>query len=299
MLTLKQLEALEWVSTLGSFERAALKLGMTQSAISKRIQDLEATLGIVLFDRLERRARLTTEGRAVLALAQELLGTRDRILTLAGRKPPLPRLRFGVTELTALTWLPAFVGRLREVYPSMELSPQVERSVELFGRLRAGAIDFIVVPDAFRDPHLESVPLASVDMAWMCAPELARGSGVISVEDLSRMPLLILGDGSGSGIIFRKWLRENGAKPQHAINSNSLLALVGLAIAGAGVGHLPRACFHGLVARGVLRNIESDPPSPRVNYIAMFRRDGPQGQLDVFAQIAHSICDFGKLVRWI
>ena len=54
MLSLRQVEALVWVAQLGTFERAAARLNTTQSAISKRMNELEATVGFALFDRSQR-----------------------------------------------------------------------------------------------------------------------------------------------------------------------------------------------------------------------------------------------------
>jgi DNA-binding transcriptional LysR family regulator len=62
MITLRQLEALYWIVQLGTFERAAAKLNTTQSAISKRIQELEAACHITVFDRDRRGAKLTEKG---------------------------------------------------------------------------------------------------------------------------------------------------------------------------------------------------------------------------------------------
>ena len=59
MINLRQLLALHWIERLGTFERAAEHLNTTQSAISKRIQELEASTGLQLFDRSQRGARLT------------------------------------------------------------------------------------------------------------------------------------------------------------------------------------------------------------------------------------------------
>ena len=58
MITLRQLETLHWIAQLGTFERAAIKLNTTQSAISKRIQELEAASGLAVFDRSQRGAWL-------------------------------------------------------------------------------------------------------------------------------------------------------------------------------------------------------------------------------------------------
>ena len=62
MFTFKQLEALYWVGTMGGFAHAADRLNTTQSAISKRIQDLEHLFDTPLFDRSGRTAKLTEKG---------------------------------------------------------------------------------------------------------------------------------------------------------------------------------------------------------------------------------------------
>ena len=80
MLTFKQIEALYWTVRLGTFAASAQKLHTTQSAITKRIQELEADFDIALFDRSGYRAELTARGHEIYALAEEMLGHRDRLL---------------------------------------------------------------------------------------------------------------------------------------------------------------------------------------------------------------------------
>jgi DNA-binding transcriptional LysR family regulator len=94
MITLRQLEALYWIVQLGTFERAAARLHTTQSAVSKRIKELEAACRITVFARDRRGAKLTEQGEHVLALGQEMLGLQERILELQGNKEvPARRLR--------------------------------------------------------------------------------------------------------------------------------------------------------------------------------------------------------------
>jgi len=59
MITFKQMEALTWICKSGGFEAAADKLHMSQSAISKRIHELESSFDIEIFDRSKRNAKLT------------------------------------------------------------------------------------------------------------------------------------------------------------------------------------------------------------------------------------------------
>src|SRR5664280_439363 len=98
MITLKQLEAFYWCTKLQSFARAANRLPTSQSAISKRISELERAIGQPLFDRGRRAARLTARGTQLLAGAEQMLGLRDDLLASAGHAPAAMRhFRLGVT----------------------------------------------------------------------------------------------------------------------------------------------------------------------------------------------------------
>ena len=83
MINLRQLLALHWIERLGTFERAAEHLNTTQSAISKRIQELEASTGLQLFDRSQRGARLTAIGEEMLVIAREMLTLAEPMVTMA------------------------------------------------------------------------------------------------------------------------------------------------------------------------------------------------------------------------
>jgi DNA-binding transcriptional LysR family regulator len=72
-LTLDQLRILTAVAETGSFSAAARRLGRVQSAVSQSVQALEATLGVLLFDRSERTPKLSEAGRALLVDAQQIL----------------------------------------------------------------------------------------------------------------------------------------------------------------------------------------------------------------------------------
>eukprot|EP01042_Synura_sphagnicola_P026054 gene26054-33545_t len=124
MITIKQLEAFYWSAELAGLEAAATRLNTTQSAISKRLQELESVLGFELFDRSRRRAQLTARGEELLSHAKEMIDLRTRIMDMSKAHPVAPRtLRLGVTELTALTWLPQLIQRIRGSHPSVTLEP--------------------------------------------------------------------------------------------------------------------------------------------------------------------------------
>lgn len=297
MITFKQIDALYWIVQLGGFEAAAAKLHMSQSAISKRIQELEETFNIEIFDRTRRNARLTEKGGELLDYAKDLLERRDYLLERVSSKEVLVRhFRLGVTELTAMTWLPALVEEIRQTYPRVQIEPSVELSTVLFEKLEHDLLDLIIVPEVFNDPRFISTPLDGVENAWMCSPGLATGEGPISLTDITQYPLLMQGSHSGTGLMYGRWLNSQAIPTPKTIVSNNLLAQIGLAIAGLGVSYLPKQCLSYLRERNLLRIIETTPSLPEVQYIALHRSDRQLGLSPDVAQLAQKCCDFSRLV---
>lgn len=297
-ITLKQLEALFWIVQLGTFERAALKLNTTQSAISKRIQELESAVRFAIFDRSQRGARLTERGEHLLAISGEMLGLAERIGELKASQDLAPRkLTIGVTELTAMTWLPRFVAALRHQYPTVTIEPEVDMSRPLYTRLIEGAIDLIVIPDAFERSEVTAVPLKSVVNVWMAKPGLVDIDKTLHISELTRLPILSQGGSSGSGVYLNKWLRENGTVFPRAISSNSLTALLGFTVAGLGVSYVPVDCFRPMIEEGKLEVIPTTPELPPVPYVAMYRDDRPNRVTAAVAQLAAQVCDFSAMYQ--
>lgn len=298
MVTLRQLLALHWIERLGTFERAAEHLNTTQSAISKRVQELEASTGLQLFDRSQRGARFTAEGEELLVIAREMLDLSERITSLKdGKHITTRRLRLGVTELTAWTWLPRLVTRLVEDFPGLTVEPEVDMSRTLHERLMDDLVDLIVIPDTFTAPEVTSVPLATVENAWMAAPGLVKSAGVVSLAELARYPMLMQGKKSGSGLFVNRWLQARGIELPRILSSDSLTAMLGLASAGLGVTYLPRDCFRPLVDEGKLVIVEADPQLPPVPYMAMYRNDRPSTFVAEVAALATQLCDFTEQLQ--
>lgn len=298
MINLRQLLTLHWIERLGTFERAAEQLNTTQSAISKRVQELEASTGLKLFDRSQRGARLTTAGEELLVIGREMLGLADRITALKdGTHVTTRRLRLGVTELTAWTWLPRLVTRLVADYPGLTVAPEVDMSRNLHERLMDDLVDLVIIPDTFTAPEVTSLPLAQVENAWMAAPGLIPHSGTVSLAELARYPMLVQGKKSGSGLFVNTWLRARGIDLPQTLSSDSLMAMLGLTSAGLGVTYLPLECFRPFVDDGKLTVIRTEPELPPVPYMAMYRNDRPSSFVAEVAALAATLCDFSTQLQ--
>jgi DNA-binding transcriptional LysR family regulator len=295
MITLKQLEALYWCARLQSFASAANRLHTSQSAISKRIGELEQVVGQPVFDRRRRTPKLTARGEDLLQGAERMLGLRDSMLSSLGRAPAaMRRFRLGVTELTALTWLPQLVKAIRAAYPETALEPEIDLSPNLCDKLARDEIDLVVVPPVFARSDFVAHPLRELGLAWMCAPDLLPDKRSFSLTDIAAQPILMQAGRSGVDVAYDKWFRDQGLAIRRVYTGNSLVALSALTMAGFGVGYLPTDYFADLVNHGLLRVLNvKGPRPPDTRYHAVHRKDAPPAVAEV-ALLAQSLCNFDK-----
>ncbi|WP_034300439.1 LysR family transcriptional regulator [Herbaspirillum sp. RV1423] len=302
MFSFKQLEALYWIAALGGFAAAARKLNTTQSAISKRIKELEVSFDTALFDRDLRQARLTEKGEELLLVARRLLEQRDAAVEQLSKPEVVERrLRIGVTELTAMTWLPRLVRLVREHYPKVVIEPDVDLSVTLRDKLLADEIDAIIVPDAFAESRFSVLPMGKVKSVWMAKPgllpRLPSGSRVLRMHELAAHTILTQGDKSGTGIIYDRWFKSQVVSPSNSISCSSLVALIGLTVSGMGVSYLPHLCLRSLIERGALEVVETTPALPEIPYVALYRGERKSNFISSILMLAQECCEFSDLFQ--
>lgn len=293
MITFKQLEAIYWIADLGSFAAAAGKLNTTQSAVSKRVQELEQHFNVEIFDRSKRTARLTEKGSEILLYAKSLLEGRDQFVERVSSSQVLIRhFRLGVTELTAMTWLPRLVGMIKTEYPRVSIEPEVELSATLFDRLMDDTIDLIIIPDVFNDSRCVTVPLKAVENAWMAVPELYPSDEVLSLSDLSGFTMLVQGSRSGTGLIYGRWLSSHEVAPSKTIHCESLVAQIGFTVSGLGVSYLPVPVTARLVKEGRLKRLPMVTQLPHIRYAVFYRHDRSSDFKKTIAGFAEQCCSF-------
>jgi len=298
MMTFKQLEAIYWVVRAGGFSQAAHKLHTTQSAVSKRVQELEALFETELFDRTSRTARLTDKGEEMFAVAKRLLEQRDVAVEQFSRPEVVERrLRLGVTELTAMTWLPLLVSRIQSFYPKVVIEPDVDASVALRDKILADELDIAIVPDAFEDPRLASRPVGNVELVWMCKPGLVDTRRPLRLHELPKHRLMLQSAKSGTGLVVDRWLSSQGVKLSGVLSTSNMLALVGMTVSGLGLTYLPRRCLQPMIESGMLMVVKVTPSLPDALYVALYRTDQNSSLIKSIAMLAQESCDFSRVFR--
>lgn len=296
MLTLKQLDTFLRIVELGTFERAAQQLKATPSTVSKRIAELEEATGLTVFDRSRRGAQLTDEGERLLEHAMATVQQAERILELKHRPSTLHRVRLGLTDLSALTWLPDFLESFAERQPDVRLDITIDMSRPLYQQLLDGELDLVVIPanqDTFAQPGVEWHLVSEVEMAFMARRGLVVRPSPVALGALADYPLISQGKRSGFAHQVNHWLRQHGL-PGSTLTADNLLALVGLVTAGLGVSVLPYRCVASLAAPDSLEVITTRPPLPTIGYYAVFRDGSRQKLMEALAERLAEAADFTR-----
>src|SRR5262245_15592584 len=145
-MELRHLKALLAVARHGHFTRAAGELGVVQPALSQQIAQLEAELGVAVFERSRRGARLTAAGQSLVPRAERILLEVDEARREAGRYASLEhgRVVIGTISSIAILRLPVLLARFQARHPGVEVELREGHSGRLLDLLGSGALDLAV-----------------------------------------------------------------------------------------------------------------------------------------------------------
>lgn len=298
MLTFKQIDALYWTATLGSFSNAAEKLHTTQSAITKRIKELEAYFQVEVFNRSSKKVQLTSKGEELYKLAQELIEKRDSMLNkLKGDVEYAGTIRLGVTEITSITWLPAFIHQLNEMFPKLTIIPRVGMGLELQRWLEKGQLDIAILSEVNKSRLLEYKPLGSLRMVWVGSPALVSDDKLYTPKELVNLPIIRQNEESSLNSVYDDWFSPYKSN-QNIFTINGLFAMTGLAIANFGITCVPVDFVQPFIQAHKLVGIKVTQPAPAPVYSLAYAKKFKPMLLDDIYQVAKEKYDF-SVSNWL
>ena len=270
-MNIKQLETFLEIARCGSFSGAADRLNATPSTLSARIQELEADLRVSLFDRSQKKTRLTAKGRELQVYAERAIAACAEIRMRVGNGEAMSgHIRLGVAELVAVTWLPAFVDAVHRQYPRLTLELDVSLTAEIHQRLATGDIDLALLPGSRFDAHLTARSLGSVRFAWMAGRIIRLPKRTVEPSDFRDLRILSLGRNSYHHQTVERWLGVRGDEAKAVDLCNSMGAIASLTQAGVGVSLLPVRCYEAEIASGALQVLQTEPEGPLVQFFALY-----------------------------
>lgn len=246
------------VADLGSFSKAAERLGLPKSTVSRRITTLENQLGERLLLRTTRRQTLTEFGRLLLDHARQVVLEVDAVKALREHRQALPSGRLRVSmpsdfaNLLLVEALAAFVAMHPGITLELDLSP---RRVDLLGEGFDVAVRMGSLPD---DTLLAARRLALFSNGLYAAPSyLAEHGEPLSPADLAQHQAVRMLAGNGEPV---GWTLAHGEErwqgvPPGRASANSPELLIRLARAGAGLAGVPDYFALPDVRQGALRRV--------------------------------------------
>jgi len=237
---LREIKTFLAIARCGSFAAAGNQIGLTQSAVSAQIKNLEDALGVRLFDRTGRSAHLNAAGLRALPLAEQMLET----FALMGQ-PDTPgdyrgELRIGAIGTVQSGLLPPVLLRLRELAPGVapKLVPGV--SLNLLAQVDAGEIDLaIMIRPPFALPKELLAERIRREPFVLIAPRDASGDDPLQM--LVERPFVRYDRSSFGGRQVSRFLREQRLDPRPGLELDELDAIVKMVENGLGVALVPWA----------------------------------------------------------
>ena len=294
-MNFKQIESFIWASRLGSFSGAARRLNTTQPAISMRISELEKSLGVTLFDRSTRSLQVTPVGREFAEYAQRISNLAMEAETRLGSGANLTgRLKLGVTESVALTWLSDLVARMNEAFPAMLIDLDVNLTNNVWRKLRAGDLDIAILPGPVYGADLSKTYLGNIQYTWMASPKLRLGppGRKLTPSDLRLAPVITLSEDSNLHDIIEGWFGKDSATPRRVDVCTSLGVIAKLTMAGLGISMLPPTIFAGETAAGRLRELDVDSQIQPLEFWAVQPRRHQTSVTEAIARFAGETSTF-------
>jgi DNA-binding transcriptional LysR family regulator len=249
---------------------------VAQPSVSARVRELEKHLGVALFDRGGRGVRPTAKGRELLSYAARIVELAGEIHQRVGERHALSgRVRFGVTSIPAVTWMPTAMRRLAQAYPGIIAEFVVDSSEAMRAHLLRGDLDLAFLAGPIAEPHVVTRPLSRTSMAWVASPELPLPGGPLGPTDLAELPIITDARGGYLFDLAIDWFRAGGAAPRRHHGCSSLQTRIQLARAGLGVAIVPTSLTARELAAGTLRLIDTAPPLPALDYVVAIAGGAP------------------------
>lgn len=292
MVELRHLAAFVAVAEEQNFGRAAVRLHMTQSPVSRQIQILERDLGVVLFERTTRTVELTPAGEALLVPARRVLAEAEsaRAAVQAGSAAVSGRVRLGFAGATSYDLVPRLTRAVATRLPGIEMSLACPvYAHEAMSRVADGALDLGVVALPTRVGIASRVVSAETLLVALPEDHRLAGHDDVALGELAAEPFVAFPAANGSAVAeaTTRACVDAGFTPsvaQEAPDAYNLLTLVG---AGVGVALVVASARHIRTDHVVFRPLRDTVP-PMLIALA-WRAEHPSPAVQAVLSVAEDV----------
>lgn len=285
--SLRQLEVFATIARTLNVSEAADLLGMSQSAASTALGELERRAGQKLFDRTGRSLKLNEIGMTILPIALELLSRAGELDgRLEGDNRPGP-LQLGATVTIGNYVAPRLIERYRASYPDAIISLSVANTEEICRRIAEFDLDYGMVEGQYSDRRLHFDEWMQDELVVFCGPShpLASDAGTC-IEALLSEQWAVREKGSGTRQALDRAMAPYWTRWRIGIELQQMEAIKGVVEEGMLIGCLPRLALVDAFNQG--RLVELDVPElalMRKFYLVTHREKYRTAGMNAFAEI--------------
>jgi DNA-binding transcriptional LysR family regulator len=222
----------------GGVIRAAAKLHRVPSAVTTRIKQLEASMGVKLFHRDRQRLHLSPAGELLLDYAERLIRLADEAREVVSGTTPRGVLRLGSLESTAASRLPPVLAEFHHRYPEVRLELVTGTNDAMQGLVVERRLDaaFIAEPPAMRS--LDHMPVFAEELTLISSPD---HQAIRHARDVEGISLIAFPEGCAYRRVLQRWLGCDSLAPFRVLELASYHAIVACVTAGAGIALMPHS----------------------------------------------------------
>lgn len=262
IIELRDLRMVRMIAETGNLTKAAARLNISQSALSRQLLDLEARLGANLFERLPRRMRLTDVGEELLIIADEILPKIDLAqLNIARRQTgDSGDLRLGIQCRSSFAWLPAILKEFQIQYPDVSISAI---GTDDYARdFEQGKIDLVISHDCHDESRkgIAYEPLFDEKIVVLLAPDHPLAGRELRLEDFGTCDY-IAPLAKSDDPFYNRILKPAGIEPKTFTVINHIETMMNMLAAGQGLALLPECSAREMLASGrLVHTVLADMP---------------------------------------
>ena len=218
-MTTEQLRYFIAIVDVGSYMDAAMELNISQSSVSKHIKSLEDELGVALFDRKSRKAKLTPEGKALLPEARLLLKKMEHFLASAEKMKPDYAKHFLVATLPFVGYMGFYSSLIRfeTENPDYHLSIVEEEEPQLMRRLLINDFDVIITYEyeyRLSNKEHDFLPITSDEIVLIVhSKDPLASRQTVTLSDIEDCPLLLMEPYTCVSKLCMQYFREHDYIP--------------------------------------------------------------------------------------
>jgi DNA-binding transcriptional LysR family regulator len=249
----------------GGVIRAASKLHRVPSAVTTRIKQLEASMGVKLFHRDRQRLHLSPAGELLLDYADRLIRLSEEARDVVTGTTPRGVFKLGALESTTASRLPPILSAFHGRYGDVRLELTTGTNDWLLGQLAERRLDAAFVAEPPSSRAFEHIPIFAERLTLISSPDHPP---IKRAKDIEGQSLIAFPEGCAYRRVLQRWLGADSLATFRVLDLSSYHAIVACVTAGAGIALMPESVLeampHAKVRQHTIPKAQSQVTTPLV-----------------------------------